>query len=151
VSCRLPAAGSARRWAVCIAAVLLAACGLHIAVLRIRAERHSSEAERSYKMLWSLYERRPPDASKQEWEHSVSFLVISHMNVFVDPFHGSYDALRRFGDQLDAKLKDPIDRSIVEWVWDRMAETSPQGTQYIERFRPEFRQGVEACRRAYPP
>jgi hypothetical protein len=47
--------------------------------------------------------------------------------------------MRKFGQQLEEKLRGDIDATILEWIWDRLAETGPYGKYYTDRFREQFR------------
>jgi hypothetical protein len=112
---------------------------------------YSDEAQRQENILCtSLRERRPPNISQEEWEHSVNCAVIARLNVFAGPDYASFQSLKEFGKKLDDKMEGEIDPSIFDWIWDQYEQTGPHGKQYARHFRPMFREGVEAIRKRQP-
>ena len=45
----------------------------------------------------------------------------------------------QFEEQLDEKLKGDVDLSTIEWIGDRLAETSPHGQQYMKNWREQWK------------
>jgi len=130
-------------WTI-VGIVVLGFCwvGWHVA----RAYAYTKEAERSFNALFiTLREKRPQHISQDEWNLGVYWAVNAHTNVFIGEHGASFQSMKRFGDQLDDKLKAELDITIFDWIWDQLEQAGAAGKRYV-RFRQVYREDLQAIR-----
>lgn len=93
-------------------------------------------------LIMSLRDQRPSDIPDHAWEEGINWTVTAHCNVCFSPDHASFENMCIYGQQLEEKLQGKIDASTLEWVWDRLAETGPQGKRYTDQFRGQFKESL---------
>jgi hypothetical protein len=108
---------------------------------------YCQESQRSWNTLHTtLREGRPPNISQDEWDHGVDWAVNAHTNTFIGPEGASFQSMKQFGDQLDDKLKNEVDFSIFDWIWDQLEQAGPAGKQY-GRYRALFQENLQLIRK----
>ena len=113
--------------------------------------RHVHCSQRIIKKIRSLEERRSATVSPRLWEECVGWAVTAHCNVCFSEEHASYEAMCRFEEQLDERLKEEIDLGTIEWIGDRLAETGPHGQQYMANWREQWKALQESGKREKRP
>ena len=106
------------------------------AVPLVRYSKHSRSINEEIK---ALRDRRPATVSPQLWEECVAWASIAHCNICFSEEHASYQAMCRFEEQLDEKLKGNVDLDTIEWIGDRLAETGPHGQRYMTNWREQWK------------
>ena len=108
---------------------------------------YCQESQRTWNTLHTtLRERRPPNISQHEWDEGVDWAVNAHTNTFIGPEGASFQSMKQFGDQLDDKLKNEVDFSIFDWIWDQLEQAGPAGKQY-GRYRALFQENLQLTRK----
>lgn len=93
-------------------------------------------------LLGSLKSMVPDGVNERQWTAATDWAITAYHNVCFSESHVPLKASLQFSQDLKEKLKDEIDLSTIEWIWNRLAETSPHGHKYISKFSPAFRQHV---------
>ncbi len=102
-------------------------------------------------LISSLEARRPTSASPDEWEVASFWMGIAYANICFSPDHVEKSELKRFNDDLAAKLQGNVDLEMVSWIWRRLAATGPHGAQYVAKFESIYRRELADARiRAVP-
>jgi hypothetical protein len=50
--------------------------------------------------------------------------------------------MTRYGTDVEAKLAGDVDLDTLRWIWDRLAETGPNGKAYNEPFRHNLEESI---------
>jgi hypothetical protein len=95
--------------------------------------------------LLSLQTRRPPAVNAAAWECCVDWAVTAHCNICFSPGHTPYSAMLAFGGQVDRLLERSVDLTTFDHIWERLAETGPNGQAYVEKNRTYFRENLKAA------
>jgi hypothetical protein len=131
-------------WTV-VAAVTLFFC--LIVALMIQQEMiwrpYTREYRRIEASILSLRNRQPSNVITDEWNAGVNWTVTAICNVFFSPETASLQSMKLFEEKLNDKLKEEIDLSVFDWIWDQLELTGPKGKQYIRRFRHMFHEHME--------
>ena len=102
-------------------------------------------------LIASMDSRRPSTVSPREWEVVHFWIGVAFANVCFSPDHVSLAELKRFNNDLDSKLQGKVDLNTVDWIWERLASTGPQGAGYVERFMPQYRDELESAQSSRSP
>lgn len=97
----------------------------------IPKSRYGCAARRINEKICSLRERRPVAVSEKLWEDRVAWASIAHCNICFSEGHTKYSEMLRFENELDEKLKGPVDLDALNWIGERAAQTGPHGEQYM--------------------
>lgn len=108
---------------LCLAFLAIACCVGAIAP----KYRYSHRYHRILNKLQALQEQRPEGVDAQSWNECTAWASIGFANICFSKPHTSYEAMSRFEDQLDEKLKEKVDLATIAWIGDRLAETGPHG------------------------
>jgi hypothetical protein len=87
----------------------------------------------------SLASRRPPGVNHEQWEQAVRWTLHAHRNCcVVREFLKTRErvGLQRFADELDLRVRGPVDLKIIDWVWDEIERISKYGKKYSDDWRP---------------
>ncbi len=109
------------------------------AFLLSRYNRRSDEIRQK---IQALRDRRPEAINPEFWEKCLAWAGIAEGNICFSEEHVSYERMCRFEEQLDEKLKEPVDLGTIEWIGDSLAETGPHGQQYMTIWRKQW-QAIE--------
>ena len=96
-----------------------------------------SEWERDVREdLKTLVNKRPPHIPAGQWEFMVGWTLNMHFNCA-----GIYTSVNLprgqiFAASLKERLKNPIDDSLIDWIWDEYAECTKLGKNYSDKYRP---------------
>jgi hypothetical protein len=121
-----------------VVAVILCWCAWQVWTLH----RYGSRSRAIREAINSLRHRRPVNISERAWEEGVGWTITAHVNVCLSPGHTSYEAMDRYGRDLDEKLNGAVDADTLDWIWDRLAETGPHGKSYTTRFRSDMKMSM---------
>jgi hypothetical protein len=91
----------------------------------------------------ALEGRRPANVAPELWSECVAWASIAYCNTCFSEEHASYQAMCRFEQQLDEKLKGDVDLTTFVWIADRLAETGPRGKEYISRWREQLNRSLQ--------
>jgi hypothetical protein len=96
---------------------------------------HMRDFRRSEGLLRSLEDRRPPEVSPETWADLV--LWTRNANSNCASFRGSIEPadFTAFLDELERKLRGPVNVETIDWIWDQYVRISRAGPSY-DRFRP---------------
>lgn len=101
-------------------------------------KKHNQCAGRIDAKIRALIERRPATIIPQHWEKSVGWAVTANCNILCYK-NTTYDAMRRFEEQLDEKLREDVDPATIEWIGDRLSETGLYGRSYMTNWRAQWK------------
>jgi hypothetical protein len=96
-------------------------------------QRWSGRVRRS---LEGLASKCPPEVSRARWDHIVSWTLNAHANCC--SIRGAVIADERgpFADELERRLRGPVDLETIDWIWDEFERISIYGKQYSDCWRP---------------
>jgi hypothetical protein len=80
----------------------------------------------------------PKGVDAAVWACAHRWTVTAYGNVCSSPEYVPAAEMDRLRDDLDRKLSGNVDVDTLAWIWDRLAQTGPYGSRYVERFRPQF-------------
>lgn len=140
-----------RRLAWAAAAILTLALGWIIWHVTAFAMAHAAYGNESLR-IWNtintlLRERRPQQVSPDEWNATIGWALTAQVNIFSSPENTSFQSMKKFGEQLDEKMRNENDSFTTEWFENQFEQTGPYGKQYIRRFRPMVHDHIQAIRR----
>ncbi len=136
----------------CVTLAVLAICLLAWVGWRVfPLYRYGQRSQRIWEKLYALKQRRPPNVTPRLWEESVGWAVTAHSNICFSEGHASYEAMCRFEEQLDEKLKGEVDLATIQWIGDRLAETGPHGQRYMGEWRKQWKTLQEWWKQETPP
>ncbi len=93
--------------------------------------------DKIYTAVDNLVDRRPKGVTIKQWENAISWTLNDIGNCLCQPdYIKDMKRLYNFADQLDEKLKNEVDMSTIDWIWDEIAIISTGGQQYSEKYRP---------------
>jgi hypothetical protein len=87
----------------------------------------------------SLATRRPTGVSQEQWKQAVRWTLTAHANCCSAPeILRTRDRaeLQRFADELEHRLRGPVDLEIIDWIWDEFERISEHGKKYSDGYRP---------------
>lgn len=90
------------------------------------------------KDLHALYEKRPSDVSRRQWEHVVGWTLNLHANA--GGIHSNVDPDWRdqFATELRRRLGGPMTIADIDWIWDEYAKHTKIGSDYSDQYRPRL-------------
>jgi hypothetical protein len=117
-------------------ALLILAIGslLWMASVVVPLARYNQRSQRINGKINSLELRRPANVSVESWRNCIAWASIAHCNICFSEEHTTYEAMCRFEEQLDNKLKGDVDQNTIAWIGDRLTETGPHGQQYMTKW-----------------
>jgi len=124
-----------RRYGCVAGAVVSVACFGSALWYLVPIKRYGDTANRINAKIVSLRDRRPLAVDQQRWNECVTWASIASINIFVSETITSCEAMRRFEQELDEKLKVAVDGRTIKWVFDNLTGVSPRGEEYMSRFR----------------
>jgi hypothetical protein len=86
----------------------------------------------------SLKPAVPPGTNPTVWDCASSWTITAYGNVCFSEEHVSLEEMYCFRDDLDSKLKGPVNSALLVWIWDRLAQTGPHGKRYVARHKGSF-------------
>ncbi len=101
--------------------------------------RYVQRSRRINQKIADLRAQQPPDVRADLWNECIAWASIAHCNICFSEYHASYEAMCRFEEQLDEKLKEPVDLTTIVWIGERLAETGPHGQQYMKKWREQWK------------
>ena len=120
----------------CFAVLVLVAGALAWSAAEIfPLSRYSLRSRRINEKICSLRDRRPADVSEKVWEECVAWASIAHCNICFSEGHTTYEAMLRYEEDLDEKLKGQVDLDTLKWIGERLEKTGPQGQQYFVKVK----------------
>ena len=125
-----------------VAALMMVFCVGNVAIKVNQQQAFFREHHRIADALRSLKDRRPAGANRRGWGEGIGWTVTAHCNIFFAPSPDTYDAMSRFGRALDEKVQGEVDVNAIEWLWDRLAESGPDGKRYTDNFRSSMREAL---------
>ena len=88
--------------------------------------------------LRSLRPTQPNAIDPAAWDCAHGWVMTAFCNF--TPERISTDEMYQLQGDLECKLTEKIDLDTLQWIWDRFGRTGPRGKEYIERYRPMFRE-----------
>jgi hypothetical protein len=105
--------------------------------------RYNQRSHKINEKIKSLEAQRPPDVGADLWNECVAWASIAHCNICFSEEHTTYEAMSGFEQQLDEKLKEPVDLPTIVWIGERLAETGPHGQQYMKKWREKWTRMIQ--------
>ncbi|MAP07555.1 MAG: hypothetical protein CMM00_01585 [Rhodopirellula sp.] len=105
----------------------------------IRITEYPRWQRRGADIVESLQSRRPANVPAKTWDDATGWAITAYHNICFSAEHVPLDSLKQFINDAESMLAGPVDLDSVDWVWSRLAECSPHGEQYRERFEPQYR------------
>ena len=128
---------------ILVASVVLVFVGS--VVLKVSESRtFFTEHQRIWQMIYSLNQRRPVAINKDAWESSVGWCLNAHCNVNFCPGPRRFEAMQRYGKNVEERLQRDVDVDTLNWIFDSAAEIGPYGKEYTDRFRSMMRDEFNA-------
>ncbi|MGA2061743.1 MAG: hypothetical protein ABSG67_14755 [Thermoguttaceae bacterium] len=85
----------------------------------------------------NLANRRPKGVTVKQWETAISWTHNDIGNCLCQPdYIKDMKRFYNFADQLDEKIKDEVDLSTIDWIWDEISVISTIGQLYSDKYRP---------------
>jgi hypothetical protein len=106
---------------------------------------YARERTAGYEVMLQLPDRRPQDVPVKAWEVAATWAITAYANVCFSDDHVSMEELRRFRNELEARIAGNVDLATIDWIWQRLGETGSHGKQYRERFEPQYRENLTAA------
>lgn len=100
--------------------------------------KYSQRSRRINDTIRSLEQRRPANVDAELWQECIAWASTAHGNICFSEGHTSYSSMCRFEEQLDEKLKEEVDIDTIEWIGERLAETGPNGQQYMTKWQKQW-------------
>ncbi len=124
-----------------LVSALITVCGCTILYVTLIKPHHDHQhwffrVEGSIK---SLATKKPPGVSKEQWEQAIFWTLNAHGNCCaVQEFLKTRDKaeLQRFADELEYRVRGPVDPKIIDWIWDEFERISKYGNKYSYNWRP---------------
>ncbi|MEM7479399.1 MAG: hypothetical protein AAF483_30820 [Planctomycetota bacterium] len=117
--------------AMAVIAVLVFAC--------VRITEYPRWRQRGANAIATLQERRPSNVPAKTWEIATNWALTAYANTCFSGGHVPLSELKAFVSEAEEELSGPVDLDSIDWVWGRLAETSPRSEEYVQRFQPEYR------------
>lgn len=127
-----------KRW---IAATVWLAVAPPVSLLALLYARHEAwhgPRRDGQAIVRRLESMRPDTADLAVWKCATEAIETAYGNICFSPEHVSMAEMRRLRNDLDAKLRGPVDMATLAWIWNRLGETGPHGRRYIKRFKSLF-------------
>jgi hypothetical protein len=101
------------------------------------------EQRATLELMRQLRDRRPVGVDADRWEYASGWAITAYCNICFSPGYVPLDELKRFRTELEERLREPVDLTTIDWVWERLGKTGAHGQKYRERFEPEYREGLK--------
>jgi hypothetical protein len=101
-------------------------------------QRHSAFCQVTAAELKSLAQKRPPDITREQWQHIVAWTLNGHGNILTFKTDIPQAEQDRFVSELRGRLSSQrVDLATIAWIWDQFERLSPSyGPEYSARYRP---------------
>lgn len=89
--------------------------------------------------IQSLSTRIPPGVSREQWDSAIDWTLNAHANCCGRPeFLKTLEKPEtgRFADELERRLRGPVDLKTIDWIWDEFERISKYGKKYSHEWRP---------------
>jgi hypothetical protein len=117
--------------ALAIVAAVLAWGAAKVIPLR----RYNLRSQSINAKICALQERRPVNVSEKLWEDCIAWTSIAHCNVCFSEGHTKYEAMLRYEQDLDEKLKGQVDLDTLKWIGARLEKSGPHGQHYFVKVK----------------
>ena len=101
--------------------------------------------QQSYSLIDRLANQPPAEVKSEAWQNLVEITITAFSNVCFSPKHVDNQEMARFYSDLRGKVEQDVNVVTVLWIWERLALTGPHGKQYVERFKPQLNDALEAA------
>jgi hypothetical protein len=149
-----PAGGGSRRsklvvWLAVLAGLLLGmlviggGTWLGHRIWNIRAFRAEHDALAAILTRWQ--QSPPARVDPRVWREVVVVVHNAMGNVCFTYQHVPVAEMRRLRREVEAQARGPVTLDTLEWLWNRLGQTSPHGAEYIQRMRPLWDEARDAA------
>jgi hypothetical protein len=83
----------------------------------------------------ALEKRVPNGVDPSNWKSAVQETAIAHYNTCWCSHPPTIEELDRLRNDLDARLRRPVDIQTLLWIWDRLARTCVGGKDFTDRYK----------------
>lgn len=112
-------------------------CGIGIRVWQLHS--FATQREIGAELIEGIRARRPENVPSSVWDNSVSWTRTAYFNVFSSRDNSTSEDLSAFVMETKDKLASEIDLESIDWIWNRLALTSPYGREYVERMWQDYK------------
>jgi hypothetical protein len=102
----------------------------------VRWQRFRAERDAIGDLVETWRTRPPSGLDPHVWEEAWIVAYNGFGNVCFSPDHVSQAEMQRLQHDLEARRSGPVTPETLDWFWHRLAETGPQGAEYIARMQP---------------
>jgi hypothetical protein len=117
---------------------------LGIAFVVFPQMRHVHNCQRVEADVRALALKRPADVTRDQWQYMVGWTINDVGNCLASPRYADSGKLAQFANELHLRCAGKIDVSTIDWIWDQIAEMSPNyGKPYSDKYRPTTPERLE--------
>jgi hypothetical protein len=94
--------------------------------------------------VFALRSAVPKGVEPSKWTEALDLTGNAVINTCYCHRPPTVDTLRGLQRDMTAKLQGAVTVDVLSWIWDRLAESSPDGRAVNEEFRPELERRIRA-------
>ena len=129
-------------WTVCGAVAVCLGAGLAFWCFALGPMySHQKWSKRVRADIYSLADKRPPEINRGQWEFAIGWTINLHANCATSYTWVDRREMEPFADELERRIRGPVDMSTIEWIWDEYVRITRHGREYSDRYRPSRSEG----------